>query len=287
MRRLVVALALACGVVSSSSCTLLWIFNNDPAGLPCDFTSSQEGTCLEGYVCKQQSNNEFICVAKGALAADEACALSDECDEGLTCDTFYGLLCADGGDDDANCSLVDPPDVEKNLACHVICEIGNASTCPSDMLCVDGEPDFCARGVCATDSDCELVAGQGALCAGEGLNEGKSGLCFEACNPLACDAATGICNDCTGVDGAPDGKACVPVQDEALSSRNVCDFPGTLPAFADCSTGEGCVAGSFCGQFAVDVFLCTPWCNAAGGAPECPVNSVCTPVVGDLGVCQQ
>lgn len=274
--------------LTTSSCTLLWIFNNDPAGLPCDFTSSQEGTCLEGYVCKEQAANEFICVAKGALAVDEPCALSDECGEDLTCGTFYGQLCAADGDDDANCSLVTQPDVEKNLACHEICEITNPSTCPNDTLCVDGEPDFCARGVCTTDSDCELVAGQGALCSGEALNEGRSGLCFQFCNPLACDASTGVCPQCTGVDDVVDtAKTCVPVPDEALSLRNVCDFAGTLPAFADCSTGEGCVAGSFCGQLAVDDFRCTPWCNADGGAPECPVNSACSRIGASLGVCFQ
>lgn len=290
------SLVAACAIVSvafvavtSSSCTLLWIFNNDPAGLPCDFTSSQGGACLEGYVCIEQAQDEFVCVAQGALDVDEACAASDQCGEDLTCATFYGQACADGGDDDANCSLVEPADIEKNLACHTICEIGNPSTCPNDTLCVDGEPDFCARGVCTTDSDCELVAGEGALCSGEGLNEGKSGLCFEACNPLACDATTGLCNDCTGVDGAADGKTCVPVADEVgVSLRNVCAFPGTLEPFADCTSGAGCVAGTFCGQLAVGVFRCTPWCNAAGGAPACPVGSVCQSVLGsNLGVCTQ
>lgn len=273
--------------VTSSSCTLLWIFNNDPAGLPCDFTSSQDGACLEGYTCVQQAQNEFVCVAQGALGVGEACISSDQCDEDLTCATLYGELCAGDGADDPICSLV--PDVEKELACRQICDIGNASTCPNDTLCVDSEPDFCQAGVCATDTDCELVAGSGALCSGESLNEGKSGLCFEACNPLACDAATGLCSDCTGVDGAADGKTCVPVPDEALSTRNVCDFPGALPAFADCSSGQGCVAGSFCGQLDVAVFRCTPWCNFNGGAPACPVDSACTQVqVGaDLGVCLQ
>src|SRR5688500_12631695 len=75
--------------MTSSSCTLLWIFNNDPAGLPCDFNSSQDGACLEGYTCIEQAQNEFVCVAQGALGVGEPCVSSDQCDEDLTCATLY------------------------------------------------------------------------------------------------------------------------------------------------------------------------------------------------------
>jgi hypothetical protein len=271
--------------VTSSSCTLLWLFNNDPAGLPCDFTSSQEGACLEGYTCVEQANQEFICVAQGALGVGDVCIASDQCDEDLTCDTLYGTLCAGDGADDPICSLV--ADVEKERACRQICDIESPSGCPDNTLCVDGEPDYCQAGVCTTDTDCELVAGQGALCSGETLNEGKSGLCFEACNPLACNAQDGLCNDCTGVDGAPDGKGCVPVPDESLGLRNVCDFPGVLANFADCSSGERCGAGAFCFVIGIGDLRCTPWCNASGGSPECPTNSECQRIVvgNDLGHC--
>lgn len=267
-----------------SSCTLLYCFNNDPAGLPCDFTASQEGACLEGYTCVEQANNEFICLVQGALNVNEPCASSDQCGEDLTCATLYGELCAGDGADDPICSLVDND--EKELACRVVCDITDPRACPEDTLCVDGEPDFCQAGTCATDSDCELIAGSGAICQGEGLNEGRSGLCFEACNPLACDPLTGVCPDCAGVDGNVDPeKTCVPVLDEPVSNRNICDFAGVLPAFADCTTGQGCVAGTFCGALAVDVVVCVPWCNAAGGAPECPIGSACSSRAGDLGIC--
>lgn len=285
LRRPVPSLIALAFALPLSGCTLLWCFNNDPAGLPCDFTSSQEGACLEGYTCIQQSNQEFICVAQGALQVGEECVSSDQCGEDLTCDTLYGELCVGGGVDDPICSLID--DAEKKLACRQICDIGNPSTCPVDTFCVNAEPDFCQAGVCATDSDCELVAGSGALCSGEGLNEGRSGLCFAFCNPLLCDAQSGECPDCTGVDGALDvDKTCVPVPDEIdVGSRNVCDFAGELAPFDDCTGGQRCQHGSFCALVAVGEERCVPWCNADGGAPECPTNSTCSRRAGNLGIC--
>jgi hypothetical protein len=264
----------------SSSCSLLWLFNNDPAGLPCDFTTDQAGACLDGYVCIERSNNELICVVQGNLQKGEACVQSDQCDEGLTCAAAYDDCAVDG--DDPICSLI--PDVEKQLACRELCDLSNPATCADDERCVDDEPDFCQLGVCAADSDCEVVAGAGALCAGERLNEGKSGLCFQFCDPLACD--DGECPDCTGVDGDVDtDKACVPVFDESVSSRNVCGTVGIVLPFGDCSGGEGCVAGSFCGSTDGVDSLCFPWCRVGGGAPACPPQSGCSEVAPGLGIC--
>lgn len=273
-------------VASTSSCSLLWLFNSDPAGLPCDFTSSQSGACLDGYVCVEQPGSEFICVVQGNLQKDQPCVESEQCDEGLTCGSAYTDCLVDG--DDANCSMI--PDAEKRLACRQACDIGNPTTCPDNERCFDFEPDFCQLGVCSSDTDCELVAGSNALCAGEQLNEGSSGLCFQFCNPLDCD--NDVCGDCTGVDGQVDAdQACVPVFDELVSTRNVCGTIGTSGFFEDCGAGQGCVPGSFCGTVDGVTSICVPWCRFnAAGSPQCPPgppDSECGEVVtgSGLGIC--
>lgn len=272
-------------VALASSCSLLWIFNSDPAGLPCDFTSSQTGVCLDGYVCIEQTANEFICVVQGNLLKGERCVQSDQCDEGLVCATAYSSCLADG--DDAICSMI--PDEEKELACRDGCDISNPTTCAENERCFDGDPDFCQLGVCGTDGDCEPATGTNAICAGETLNEGTSGLCFQFCDPLGCD--DGVCPDCTGVDGAVDlDQACVPVFDEITGNRNVCATVGDLPFFADCGSGLGCVSGSFCGTVDNVTSECLPWCRfGQQGAPQCPPapDSTCTSLGGELGFCQR
>lgn len=291
-RRLHASIAPLCSLVTlgllvatTSSCSLLWVFNSDPAGLPCDFTASQTGACLDGYVCIEQADNEFICVVQGNLQKGEPCADSEQCDEGLTCGSFYADCLIEG--DDANCSMI--PDSEKALACRIVCDKENPTTCPDNELCVDAEPDFCQLGVCASDSDCELVAGANALCSGEALNEGTSGLCFQFCDPLACD--NDVCGDCTGVDGQVDAnKACVPVFDEVVSTRTVCATVGTGAFFSDCGEGGGCVPGSFCGTLDGVTSSCLPWCRAgSNNSPQCPISppSDCREVIqgGELGIC--
>ena len=281
MRHLCCAALLALVVGGTSSCSLLWLFNSDPAGLPCDFAASTSGACLDGYVCVAQEGGEFVCVVQGNLRKGDACVETDECDEGLVCGTAYVGCLVDG--DDPICSMI--PDGEKQLACRDGCDIGNPTTCPENERCFDFEPDFCQLGVCASDSDCEPVAGANALCAGEQLNEGSSGLCFSFCDPLTCD--NGVCDDCTGVDGQVDGdKGCVPVFDETVSTRNVCGTLGSAGFFADCGGGEGCVAGSFCLTVDGVSSVCAPWCRFNSQAnPQCPANSACSGVGGDLGVC--
>ena len=284
MSRLVATASLVLVLISTSSCSLLWLFNSDPAGLPCDFTSSQNGesgVCLDGYVCVEQAESEFICLVQGNLQKGEPCVQSEQCDESLTCATAYADCLVDG--DDPICSMI--PDAEKQLACRETCDIGNPTTCADNERCFDFEPDFCQLGVCSADSDCELVAGSNALCAGEQLNEGTSGLCFQFCDPLVCD--DDVCSDCTGVNGQVNtDESCVPVFDEVVSTRNVCGTIGTQEFFADCGGGEGCVAGSFCGTVDGVTSICVPWCRFnSKNSPQCPSDSQCGGVGGDLGIC--
>jgi hypothetical protein len=280
------ALALT-AVALASGCTLLWIFQNDPDGLPCEVDEDGNGRCLEGYTCVPRGEDALpVCLRAGAKKLGEPCTIADECDRDLTCGTGYAVCATDP--DDPNCSLV--ADAEKQLACRPICDVNSAETCGINQLCFQGETTgFCQVGICGTDSDCQTIRGAEGFCVGEARLGGKTGFCFEGCNPLAC--AGGICPDCTGVDGQPDPDTnCVNVIDDGfLSARTMCDTNGTVPAFAPCDPfGEPCVHGSFCNAFVSGrAPFCSPWCRFPNAAPACNSPAVCRRVEQerDLGFC--
>lgn len=271
----------AIGALSTSSCTLLWVFQNDPEGLPCD----ENGLCLDGYTCVKRTGGELpVCLRDGARKRGEPCFVSDQCEEGLACGSGF-LPCLESPDD-PNCSLVDPKEIE--LACRPRCDINTPTTCATDERCVDqGEFAICQVGSCASDSDCQAVAGAAGFCEGEAIVGGKTGLCFEACDPLRCDPNSKSCPDCTGTDGEIDpALACQPLLDTGPGViQTVCKFPGTVREFATCAPfGEPCVAGSFCNaQF--DPPVCTPWCNRSASLCDSPQTCLPLSQSSDLGFC--
>jgi hypothetical protein len=115
---------------------------------------------------------------------------------------------------------------------------------------------------------------------------GKTGFCFQSCDPLSC--FHGACTGCTGTDGVDDGKNCLPIPGEALTARVGCDLAGHTPAFAACGVdgADLCTLGTFCLAFNGGQF-CAPWCRFPGGsgAPECDVGTACQQVQGELGFC--
>ncbi len=282
---------------STASCTFLYLFNSDPEGLPCDFTNSDQGACLDGYVCVNVESGDPdnpdinpVCLKAGAKKKGEACARNEECDSDLTCNTRFAACT--GGGDDFNCDLVS--DADKNLACRTVCDPQNpTATCNADEACVDlgdGAP-FCQSGTCTSDSDCNVHNGSG-FCIGEGNPPSKIGFCFEACNPLACSG--GQCPDCKGVDGVVDASAnCVPLLDEGLttSNRTMCDIIGTTADFSACDPlGEPCQGGAFCNNLISTGPVCTPWCffdgSDQGGSPGCSAPALCNNIDGStIGFC--
>jgi hypothetical protein len=291
-RMIVVGVATA----ASSSCTLLWLFTSDPEGLPCDFSVDPLGQCLEGYTCVVR-DNESVCLRANALNAGDPCLKTDQCDEDLLCATQFAQCGADS--DDLNCALVGE-DAEAPT-CRPICDITQPNTCPSDQRCyvvdgVEGVNGFCQQGVCATDTDCTAVAGVRGICANE--LGGKTGLCLQECDPLACDRVSRTCPACTGTDGAADVEVtCGPVPDEFLSNpppgtlnpRTVClPVAGALPAFSDCTAAPAdCDFGTFC--ISVDGVppYCAPWCDVGGGNPACDAPATCQAILqgSDVGYC--
>jgi hypothetical protein len=281
------ALFLGAGL-ASSGCTLLWLFNNDPERLPCEFAPgaqpvAEAGACLEGYTCVKEGD-EFVCLKAGAKVEGEACTETAECDEDLVCATFYGVACEEDPDD-ANCSLID--DEEKDLACRKACDVNDPQSCAANQLCFDVEGvQFCQTGVCKDDTQCQVVDGAEGFCVGEIVLGGTTGFCFERCDPLQC--ADGVCDDCDGVDGQPDpGVNCVPVLDDVqLSDRAMCELAGEVAAFGSCANGARCSIGSFCANTGNDPLYCAPWCLVGGGAPACPNGAdKCVQIAGDLGFC--
>lgn len=281
------AAALGCFTLAPG-CTLLWLFQNDPEGLPCELAADGTGRCLEGYTCVPRGADELpVCLKAGAKKKGEPCATSAECDEDLTCATGY-TSCVDNPDD-PNCSTI--ADAEKQRACRPVCDINDPAGCGPDELCFEAEVEgavvaFCQQGVCGSDTDCQVIDGAEGFCVGEAVLGGRTGFCFEACDPLACSG--GVCPDCTGVDGQADADTnCVNVIDETLSARTMCDTVGTVPAFAACNPfGEPCEFGSFCNAFVGGrAPFCSPWCRFPDAAPACDAPALCTQVAGELGFC--
>lgn len=282
-------LGLAAVALPSASCSLLWVFNNDPEGLPCADVDNETrtGRCLEGYACVFREN-EAVCLKAGAKQAGEPCLSSEECDEDLVCATEYAQCGADGADD-VNCSLVG--EAAEGLACRPVCDIADPSACPNGERCfeiqgVEGQNGFCQAGACGEDADCRTVVGNEGLCSGE-TGQGKTGFCFEDCDPFSCAATS--CGSCNGLDGAPDeGLSCFPMPDEVLSQRLVCLPHGGLPAFSPCGgpNDDICEFNTFCVNYQSSVY-CAPFCNYPSGAPACPGGEACVQIgaTGSLGFC--
>jgi hypothetical protein len=155
---------------------------------------------------------------------------------------------------------------------------------------IPGINGFCQEGTCATDSDCQGIAGSAGLCVNE--IGGRTGLCFELCDPFACDNATGLCGSCNGLDGAPDEFfSCFPPPDEFLigvnASRLVCLPHGNLQPFDACGDPGSDICGfnTFCANTGTAVY-CAPYCRFPNGAPACD-QGTCTQITAgsDLGFC--
>jgi hypothetical protein len=253
-------------LLSASGCTLLWLFNNDPEGLPCDFSESKVGRCLEGYTCVGGA-----CARAGEKVIGDPCARNEECGSGLACavpDAFRS--CEDDGDD-VNCALLDEDELE--LRCRQTCETVD------DTSCASGER-------CWLLSD---VEGSDAICGGA-FESGPTGICQERCAPLTCAPNT-ACTGCDGLDNLPDpGLNCIPQAFTAVNDfRFICDAAGSTPSFFECGApGQDlCQLGSFCLQLLDGTGVCVPWCAVSGGNPECPAGSTCQAVDGTIGFCVQ
>lgn len=278
-------LALAVLAGGAPGCSLLWLFQSNPEGLPCELDESGVGSCLDGYACVARGEDELpVCLKSAALRQDEECEATEQCQDGLVCASAFAFCT--GVHDDPNCSLID--DDEKVLRCRPVCTPGDHSRCGDNGRCFQGAlGGFCQRGVCAADSDCQ-AGGDNRFCVDERIT-GNSGLCFETCDPLRCSGDS--CADCTGLDGVPDlGQVCVPVIDEfTLSTRTMCDAAGTLPPLAACDRFgvDRCGPQSFCNDYIQGIEpYCAQWCRFPTGAPACDGNARCdSPFGGDLGIC--
>lgn len=287
----------------ASGCTLLWLFNNDPQGLPCQITKEHpEGECLDGYVCIVE-NDAPICVHAHTLEAGELCARTDQCKPGLACDIGPYRECAAGAvRDDINCKLIAKEETEKR--CRQSCD-GTFD----DKICNKGERCFtvedpddktikgvCQPGTCASDSDCATADDDGAVCA-TAFGGGKTGLCVETCDPISCvPSQGGVCAGCDGLDDDADGLNCIPLVDVLHPGGTglfpICTNPGGQAAFTLCAVqgAEDCEVGTFCTIASpgddLGTAYCAPYCSAAGGNPECPNGpEKCQPLSATIGYC--
>ncbi len=286
VRAACVALVIAASVLTPG-CTLWWLLNSDPDGLPCRITQKQpQGICLDGYTCVVEEGSP-VCRPAGNTAVGELCARSEECVDGAACATGYAACLDTLAKDDINCALDRDEDEEQR--CRRTCDITDPTVCAKDERCfsittVSGVSGICQKGTCASDTEC---APQNGLCA-NAFDVGTTGICLERCDPLTCRVNGAFCSGCDGRDGdADEGLTCTPVPNEQLTSnRYVCDAAGTTPDYAPCGAAgqDLCTFGAFCVNVDV-VNYCAPWCSATGGSPGCAAGHTCEPVDGIVGFC--
>lgn len=269
-----VCAGLALSTLFGGACTILFATTSSEENLLC----GPEGgpRCLDGFACVAIDGGEERCVRAAFKGVGEECGDSAECADGGVCADAYAELCP-AGSTDINCSRTANSDT--GLRCRAACDDADFS-CGSGDRCFffEGLDPFCQKGTCGTDSDCE-GAPVPAFCVGE-QNGGLSGFCSVACDPLGCFDNT----DCTCAVG--EGCA-MPVDEFAVSTRNVCGAAGVIEAPNQCDVLNPCVEGSSCVFRNDGSAVCVQWCRVGGGAPSCNAG-VCQNVVqgSPLGICQ-
>ena len=268
--RLLLALVLAGVMVVSAGCTIFYLVEQDPEGLPCDPT----GGCLANYICV-----EGYCRTAAQGGPGTQCTLDDECEDGLICaDAYAEDQCAN----DINCAL----GAGEGLRCRTICNPAEPArdNCPGGDRCHADQTaavqGWCQSGTCELDSDCgtNTLSNLPNLCS-DISNVGAAGLCFLGCDPLQCSPAAG----CSGCPVEKSG--CEPVD---LITRFGCIEPGTAPHQSTCGQGVYCQAGSFC--FIADgqtTGVCARFCDVQGGAPACDAPARCNAIDANsnVGIC--
>ncbi len=254
-----------------------------PAPLGGDCASAGGGvlrSCAEGLVCQ-----DFTCVTAGAVGA--LCASSNDCADGLRCDTTVDpARCVLRGDTGATCNA----DAEclEGFGC-----IGGA--CAERLVdgtaCVDGA-DAC-QGSCSVCRP--LLAGEvahacldrGAL--GDGCDDTTDCRAHFMCSAGACAPGSDVAAVCVEDADCREGAACDSATDRCVARPGVGD--ACVAGGVDCAAGacvsDTCVvaaAGSACTmdshcEDAGRVCLGTPPDATCGAAPAigafCSVNGAC------------
>jgi hypothetical protein len=278
LRLCVTALALA----ASASCSILYLTSSSEENLPCG-ADLEQPRCLDGYACVVAADDVERCVRANFKEVGEECVSSDECKDGGICGDAYAELCPTGSTD-LNCSRLGNADT--GLRCRAPCDDANNFACDAGSRCffpLDEEDEpFCQVGICATDSDCS-GDGEVGVCVGEAVSGGRSGLCAQACEPLACfDRNVGGACPCAS------SESCSTPPDEGNpTDHNICQATGTIRSKETCNAVETCVDGNTCLLLNTSTQVCLQWCNVNGGAPTCPNGDLCQGVSlsSNLGIC--
>lgn len=280
-------LALGC----LGGCSIWFLANQDPAGLPCADTSP---FCLDTYTCV-----DGLCLKAAALGEGQECRGDEECEDELVCTNAYN---ADECGVDINCELGRTTIATADtLRCHRTCNPNGVLTdeCALGERChpdLTGRADgWCQAGTCTTPTDCGGNAVNAAqnICIGGDANPGGntpgSGLCLEGCDPLQCQVDVG-CFGCTQTQnpttGGLNAMGCEPF---LITSNVACIEAGGVAHDGICdNVTTFCSAGSWCNipQGAASGF-CSKWCRLGGGAPACnAAHPNCNAVAGAVfGFC--
>lgn len=280
--------------LGAAGCSIWFLANQDPAGLPCADTSP---FCLEGYTCI-----DGLCLRAAALGEGDACQGDGECEEGLICANAFDV---DECGDDLNCQLgrdtVPGADTKR---CHSTCNPNGvvADECAAGERCnadLTGRADgWCQSGTCTTQTECGTNGVNGAqnICLGGeanpavGSSNPGSGLCLEGCNPLECSPTAG-CAGCTQTSNPNTGglntMGCEPF---VISSNVGCIEAGTVAHDGACdNVTTFCSPGSWCNiADGAASGYCAKWCRPGGGQPACNATyPTCNPIAGtEFGYCQ-
>ncbi|MFZ9886501.1 MAG: hypothetical protein ACO3JL_03270 [Myxococcota bacterium] len=267
-------------LLASSGCTLWFLLNEDPEGLPCDEPPTE---CLAGYTCV-----DGRCLRAAVGGVGDQCQEDGECTDGLVCTNAYdeGSCGAD-----INCSLGRSDPDGATLRCRRVC---NPNDDPRDT-CAPGErcfPDekgqgWCQQGTCTGGSDCgrnDLNDLQN-VCVGASINPTGSGLCTYGCDPLGCNPLSG-CPDCPQANAAGQAAVfgCEPY--EGVLYNVGCIEAGSVPHGGPCDVSNAfCQAGAFCLFDGGQTGRCARFCRVGGGNPECDAGQACNPITNQFGYC--
>ncbi len=169
----------------------------------------------------------------------ESCANSDDCRDGLACDSAEGK-CTPAGSQVVGERCVIGPECQGNSYCGI------------QLACIvieKGLPVPQQGSTCSVDADCSGPFGGGAFC---GLRPGQ--YCQKSGEGL--DGAT-----CATDGDCGKGLVC-----EYLGFVGTCAASGTADFGQSCTLNADCFAGLVCG----DAGNCTPWLDALSAATQWP-----------------
>ena len=234
-------------------------------------------------------------------------ACADPClDDGLLQDSPQDCAVADdpppgsSGEEEESCFNGIKDSDEADVDCGGVC----AELCEVDQECTS--PDDCETSICGVSGTCAIPAScdDGVQDAGES-DQDCGGVCgatcpidaqcddFQDCETLVCNPDSGLCDEPTCDDGAPNGGEtdvdCGGADCAPCTLGGACESDGDC-ASESCDVDAGVCVAEHCGNGELDADETDVDCGGAGCAPceggeSCQDGGDCASTVCDGGTC--